>query len=350
MRIFSKMGALSLLLSLQLGVSIAHAQAKPAPAKPAPAKPAAAPAAAAPVAPAPAAAPTAPSGPSPDALEKAKELKKRGDEAMDTGRPADALASYSEAYAISNDPALVYNRARSLQALTDYPRALEELEKFDREAPNELKNRVPRLQELIYEVRQKVTTVSFNCPIPGVEVRVRERVLGKCPLQQGSVKVNAGPASIEGTLEGYFPFRRDLELPGGGLATIDLQLASKATSGVLVIKSPTVGTKVIVDEKETGAVPFELAVAAGSHQVSLSKDGFLPNKTMTIVGAGERKELNIELEKETPIYGKWWFWTGVGVVIAGGVATVVALNTEKDPQRGTIDPGVVPAGFRFHGF
>ncbi len=331
---------LSVVLSMQLVVVAASAQNKPKAATPTPPPPA--PAAAAPAA--------VSSGPSPDALEKAKELKKKGDEAMDTGHPADALGFYSEAYAISSDPALVYNRARALQALTDYPRALEELEKFDREAPNELKSRVPRLQELIYEVRQKVTTVSFNCPIEGVEIHLRERVVGKCPLQQGAVKVNAGPATIEGTKEGYFPFKRDLELPGGGLATIDLQLASKKTSGVLLVKSPVVGTKVVIDETQTGTVPYELPIAAGTHTVSLSKDGFLPNKTSAIVNAGETKELNIDLEKETPVYGKWWFWTAIGAVVAGGVVTVVALRTEKDPVRGSIDPGVVPAGgFRFRG-
>src|SRR5688572_32317740 len=63
------------------------------------------------------------------------ELKKRGDDAMESGRPADALAAYVEAYAISKDPALLYNKGRALQALTEYPRALEELEAFDKSAP-----------------------------------------------------------------------------------------------------------------------------------------------------------------------------------------------------------------------
>lgn len=30
-----------------------------------------------------------------------------------------------------------------------------------------------------------------------------------------------------------------------------------------------------------------------------------------------------------PIYKKWWFWTAVGVVVAGGVATAVVLSTRS---------------------
>jgi tetratricopeptide (TPR) repeat protein len=63
------------------------------------------------------------------------DIKKRGDDAMDSGRPADALAAYVEAYGLTKDPALLYNKGRALQALGEVPQALEELLAFDRGAP-----------------------------------------------------------------------------------------------------------------------------------------------------------------------------------------------------------------------
>ena len=51
------------------------------------------------------------------------------------------------------------------------------------------------------------------------------------------------------------------------------------------------------------------------------------------------------------IAGKWWFWTAIGVVVVGGgIATYIALTTEKDPAAGSIPPGTVKAeawGIRF---
>jgi hypothetical protein len=31
-------------------------------------------------------------------------------------------------------------------------------------------------------------------------------------------------------------------------------------------------------------------------------------------------------DQETPLTHKWWFWTGIGAVVAGGVVTAVLLT------------------------
>lgn len=285
--------------------------------------------------------------PAADPADRARELKTRGDAAMDSGRPADAIAAYSEAYALSADPALLYNRGRALQALTEYPRALEELERFEKEAPPELKARVPKLAELVAELRGKVTTLSVQCTTPGARLLLRDRALGACPLA-GPVRVNAGPATLEVTAEGYFPWKREVALPGGGATSVDVALVSKVTSGVLVVRSPVVGTQVTVDGTPRGVVPVEVSLAGGSHAITLAKEGYHAARTSAVVVAGERKEIEVPLEKESPVWARWWFWTGIGVVVAGGVVTAIALTTEKDPTPGTISPGIVPAGaFRF---
>jgi hypothetical protein len=36
-------------------------------------------------------------------------------------------------------------------------------------------------------------------------------------------------------------------------------------------------------------------------------------------------------DESRPIYTKWWFWTGIGVLVAGGVLTAIALSSGHDP-------------------
>ena len=36
---------------------------------------------------------------------------------------------------------------------------------------------------------------------------------------------------------------------------------------------------------------------------------------------------------EAPVYKRWWFWTGIGAVVAGGIATAILLS-----HRGTKSP------------
>jgi hypothetical protein len=52
-----------------------------------------------------------------------------------------------------------------------------------------------------------------------------------------------------------------------------------------------------------------------------------------------------------PVYRTWWFWTILGVVVAGAVTTGAVLGTREDeePPQGGLDPGVVqlPCVVRF---
>jgi hypothetical protein len=284
-----------------------------------------------------------------DDAQLAQEIKRRGDEAITGGRPAEALAAYNEAYAITKDPALLYNRGRAYMALTEFPQALEQIEAFDKGAPAELKAKVPGLERLLLELRQKVTNVEITCDVPGATVRLRDRTLGTTPIA-GLVKVNSGPAVIEITKDGYFPYKKELSLPNGGLVPLDVRLVSQQTSGFLVVKSAITGSTVSVDGAPKGTVPSEVVVTAGTHQVSVAHEGYRTATSSVVVAAGERKELDLSLEAEKGILSKWWFWTGIGVVAAGGVGTYFALTTEKSAEKGTIAPGIISAGsfpFRF---
>jgi len=106
-------------------------------------------------------APSAFADPAADALD----LKRRGDEALVSVRPADALALYKQSYALKADPALLYNMGRAYQALDDLPSALDQLEQFEQAAPPETRARVPGLSKLIGDVRKSVATIAVAADV-----------------------------------------------------------------------------------------------------------------------------------------------------------------------------------------
>ena len=278
----------------------------------------------------------------------AADIKRRGDEAMDSGRPADALTAYNEAYALTKDPALLYNKGRALQALTEYPQALAELEAFDKQAPPDLKARVPGLPKMLEELRAKVTKLNLACDVDGARVRFRDRTIGRCPMLE-PVTVNAGKGTLEVTADGYLPWQRDIDLPGGGTANYDIHLGAKNTTGVLVVRSSTPSAQVAIDGKPSGTAPLETSLSAGTHTIELRSEGYKPTTTSAVVGAGEKKEIDVTLESEPGILQRWWFWTAVGVVAASGVVVVIALSTEKEAETGTVPPGRVVGGLTISG-
>ena len=291
--------------------------------------------------PAPPPAPAAPAAPADTTASRAAAMKKTGDRAMDAFRYADAYAAYSDVYALTLDPVLLYNMGRALQALNRFPEALDRLEAFQVVAPPALRARVPRLDELITDLRGRVTTLKVTSSVEGARVLVRSTVLSKLPLST-PLRLSSGKAEIEVEAEGYFPFHRTVDLPGGGEITVEATLFSKATTGLLVINASAPGSMVYVDGQKAGLAPVELNVAGGSHRLKLTNLDFRTYETTTVVAAGSRKDVDVKLLPPL-LVTRWWFWGGVTLVgVAAGVIAYAA-TTERAPGRGDIAPGQISA-------
>ena len=274
--------------------------------------------------------------------ERAATLKSRGDTAMLGLRYQEALDAYREAYSLTQDPALLYNQARAQQALGDFAAALELLERFDAEAKPAVKARLHRLQELLQELRGRVTQLSVRCNVEGARVILGDKVIGTTPLP-AVIKTASGRTTLQVLDDVHRPYKKEIDLPGGGSFSLDIVLLRKDMTGIVVIESNVRGAHVSVDAKVVGDAPAEIVVPSGEHKIFVEAPGYEPARTSVVVHAGERRSVQVPLKKEASIFARWWFWTGVGVVVAGGVATYVVLTTPRDPDRGTISPGQVAA-------
>jgi hypothetical protein len=280
-----------------------------------------------------------------------KALRERMVAASKALRYEEALTYYRRAYDATKNPALLYNMGRAYGGLAEFPKALDALEEFTEKAPPELKARVPKLDELVNDVRRRVSTMIISSPVAGAEVRLGNKVLGATKPGPNVFRVNAGPQTLTVSHRDYFPFERPLTLEAGKMETVEVVLASRAAEALLHVTSPVSGAAVVIDGKSSGNVPAEVPMKPGQHRIVVSRDGYDTAETSVVLIAGERKDVDIPMAVHDTIAKKWWFWTGIGVVlVAGGIATYVALTTEKDPSSGTIPPGTVKAqswGFRF---
>ncbi|MBX3208599.1 MAG: tetratricopeptide repeat protein [Labilithrix sp.] len=222
-----------------------------------------------------------------DAAEDAAALKATADELFDQGRYAEANDLYKRAYATSADPALLYNQARALESMGDYPEALDQLEAFSREAPPDVRAKVPRLEELTADLRARTATIHVTTNVPMARLYVRGKDSGTIE-REATVRARAGNAVVRVEADGYEPFARDLALPGGGSVDVNAELERA---------------------RARGTTPHE-------------------SRSLT---------------------SRWWFWTALGVLAAGGVTVgVIALTSEKAPERGSFDPTPIRVkGFAF---
>lgn len=294
---------------------------------------------------------SAPTSPVANTPAAAEEDKRRGDEAMIALRYEEALASYQRAYAANKSPALLYNMGRAYEGLGDFPKALEALEEFSDKASPDLKARVPKLDDLVADVRSRVATMILSVSVAGAEIRLGQKVIGTSKAGQTIFRVNSGAQTLFVTHKDYFPAERSLTLAAGKIETVEIVLGSRAAEALVRVTSPVSGAAVTIDGKSMGNVPTETPLKPGQHRIALRRDGYDPAETSIVVIAGESKEVSVPLAVHETIFGKWWFWTGVGVIlVGGGIAIYAVATTEKDPDSGTIPPGTVKAeswGIRF---
>lgn len=285
------------------------------------------------------AAPSAPSKVSP--ADQAAALKKEGDQAMMELRYEDALDAYGRSYALVANPALHYNRGRALEALGRYAEALDAYDAFEADASPELRAKVPALAAHVKDLKKRVAHLTLKIAPSGARIVLRSVVLGSAPLA-GPVRVNAGKGVLEVTADGYLPYKKEVELPGGESVVLDVALEAKSAGGVLVVHSdPT--ASVSVDGTAMGTTPMEAPVSPGSHTITLSRSGYATRTTTVVVNGGEKKQLSLSLDAESGITSKWWFWTGIGVVVVGATAVTVGMLTSRDAGKGDIDPGRISA-------
>jgi hypothetical protein len=114
-------------------------------------------------------------------------------------------------------------------------------------------------------------------------------------------------------------------------ATRSLVGLSREGHGTLDVKPSVSDARLTIDGApvETGAQ----ALKAGKYALRLEAKGYSPWFTDAYVDAGEVTRLNATLTAlPQPIYKKWWLWTVVAVVVAGG-ATAVALGVQSAGTR-----------------
>lgn len=284
--------------------------------------------------------PAVPSADGAGAAERARDLKARGDRAIGEMQYTEALAAYDEAYRTDPTWEVLFNRGRAYQFLGRYPEALDDFNRFAREAPPPVRAKVPGIERIVADVRGRVAFLTVRSAVTGATVVLGDRVLGTTPLPP-RIGVNAGAVVLKATAPGREPSERSLTLEGGGKEVqVELVLAPTG-DGILRIESGTPGAIASVDGRRIGAVPVDVPSAPGEHEVMLEREDYESASQRARVDPGKTRLVRFDLVEEPGLHERWWFWTGVGLVVAGGVATAIIVTREKDPPTGDFSPGQV---------
>jgi len=251
--------------------------------------------------------------------EDADALIKHGVELRKQGNDREALAEFERARALGETPRLTAQIGLAEFALGQWSSAEESLTKA-LESPSDpwIKLHRAALTDALKKVGAHLGSVEVWGEPAGAEVLVNGKRAGTLPSPP-AVHVAAGTCSVLVRAEGYEDARRELSVPPRGRVREYFEL---------VRLPPVAGTPSSSASRRPGgaapgaqpsAAPTAAALAAPPPE---SPTNLVATPADTSSDAGGASASG-------SIFTRWWFWTAVGVVASGAVATYLLTAPKK---------------------
>ncbi|MDW8250569.1 MAG: PEGA domain-containing protein [Myxococcales bacterium] len=199
--------------------------------------------------------------------------------------------------------------------------------------------------ELNLEAAQKKGMLSVRATgAPSAVVFVDGVEQGLAPWQG---EVSADKHTVEIRAKGYVTESRTEIVPHKG--TIVIEVALRPDQGKVRVKTDKPENVIFLDEQEVGKGIWEGVLPSGPHMLKVTRSGAEPYNSQIFVQTDQVGEVQVTLRSKGGV--PWYAWViGGGVLLGGGIATYFLVKPgTKDPQAGTIQPGIIAVnhGFRF---
>jgi len=221
--------------------------------------------------------------------ERARALMRAGNQMHDQGDYVGALQRYRQARTLYPTFKIDFNIGVTLEAMGRTMEAAEQFERFlARASAIADSNIVNSARQRLAALRARLASVSVRCGVSGAVIAVNGAAIGQAPFD-GRVYLRPGIHRIAVRAEGYLRFEREISLEAGDHRVVVAQLRSDVEA------EPKRATR--------------------------------PRSPR---------------ERPTPIYKRWWFWTIVGAVVAGGVVGGVVAGTRGSDRVPVGELGTIP--------
>lgn len=202
----------------------------------------------------------------PEAKARAQALLKEGAQHYQQGAFADALEKFNQAYAVFPSPKLFLNIGQSSRGLGRLVDAVEAFEKFVAQATDAAPELLAEARRSIQELSPKVGKLLIDCSLPGAEISVDGRPVGRAPLVD-MVRVMPGNHQVTATDPNATPDVRNVTVAAGTVETVVmrprlLSASPPAPPGVVPVAPPPVVAPPAVELQATQP-PVEAAADRG---------------------------------------------------------------------------------------
>ena len=192
------------------------------------------------------------------------------------------------AYALNEHPQIAFDLGLVCAETDDPVRATQMMKAAIRGRTRLDAATVKRARALIDELEPAISVVIIETPVRGARIRVNGRDVGKAPLGKPA-SVRAGVIDIEVVAPTRAPDFTTLTIKPGFQQSVELPLDAPGSAAQLQIDTDLPGAEILVDGERRGLTDHweVIHVTPGEHEVSLRRDGYLPEpKTVVVAPSG----------------------------------------------------------------
>jgi hypothetical protein len=270
----------------------------------------------------------------PSSEAQARERFMAGAELFDAERFDAAAAEFERSFELRSVPVVLFNLAQCYRRLVRYDEAIDAFRRYLALGGEEIAAARRRLvEDEIASLEAQIGTIVLDVTPAGARVSVDGRPLGTTPLAE--LRLASGARTLRIEAEGHVTIEDELVVVGREHRRIELRLAELDTAATLRLEVSPAEAMMLVDGLAVGSAATSRRVPSGGHVVEARLDGYRPY--LASVELAERQELDLHLqlepERARDVTEEWWFWTTVGLVVAGGAVAgvVIATNPVEAP-------------------
>jgi hypothetical protein len=160
-----------------------------------------------------------------ESVARARQHFRRGVQLYEEDDFRAALIEFNRAYQIAPNPAVLYNVGQSYYQLRDYASALATLEKYVREAGDQMADdRRAQVQGELKELRGRVAHVTVRTNVADAELTIDDAPVDHAAREP--LLVGAGRHKVTASRRGYVATSRVVDIAGGDDVEVRLNLAT----------------------------------------------------------------------------------------------------------------------------
>jgi hypothetical protein len=207
---------------------------------------------------------------------EARERFDRGLRLFNQRDDSGALAEFERAYELTKHPLVLYNMALVYAAMNRPVEAVETLDKLLSNPGSLDKDKLERARQAKNEQASSIGALEIVTNVAGASIEIDGVVRGKTPLAK-PLRLGRGAHIVGAIAAGRIPVRREVLIPSGGTAKVELELLpSDGRLAEIEVETELPGAQIEVDGQRVGTTPLAapITLAPGKHSVEVKRVGY----------------------------------------------------------------------------